>query len=93
MIAERGLKRAHNRLSYRERQVLAKVAKGLTSKAIGLHLCIAPKTADNHIATILDKLGAKNRAEAVVKGIKARAITVASDGRVVIGVGILEVRP
>ena len=81
----RALRRAHNRLSYRECEVLVSVAKGLTSRAIGERLCIAPKTADNHVASILDKLGASNRAEAVVRGIRMRAIKVAADGRITIG--------
>ncbi len=43
-------------LSPRERQVLALVATGLTSREIGLALRLAPKTVEGHRAAIMAKL-------------------------------------
>lgn len=51
-------------LSPRERQVLALVANGYSNQAIARELGIATNTVKNHMRNILDKLGAKNRAQA-----------------------------
>lgn len=53
-------------LSDREAEVLELVARGLSDMRIGEHLRIATHTASNHVGRILDKLGATNRAEAVM---------------------------
>ncbi len=52
-------------LSTRELEVLQLAADGLADKQIALRLGMAPSTASNHMATILMKLGAANRAHAV----------------------------
>ncbi len=49
----------------REKDVFSLMASGYTSSEIGDKLCISPKTADNHRASILDNLGAGNRVEAI----------------------------
>lgn len=49
----------------REKDVFSLMASGYTSSEIGDKLCISPKTADNHRASILDNLGARNRVEAI----------------------------
>jgi two-component system NarL family response regulator len=51
-------------LSSREREVLALVARGHTTAAIGETLVISPETARTHIQNILGKLGLHSRLEA-----------------------------
>ena len=41
------------------------MVEGLTTKAIAARLDISTKTAENHRARVLEKLGAKNTAEVV----------------------------
>jgi HD-GYP domain-containing protein (c-di-GMP phosphodiesterase class II) len=53
-------------LTPREVEVLALVARGMTTKGIGGALGIAPKTAGNHIERIYQKIGASTRAEAAM---------------------------
>ena len=52
-------------LTARERQVLLLTAEGLTSKEIAGRLGISPRTADVHRAHVIQKLGLRNRVEAV----------------------------
>jgi DNA-binding CsgD family transcriptional regulator len=52
-------------LTTRERQVLALVAQGLSNRQIGERLFISAKTASVHVSSILRKLGAGSRTEAV----------------------------
>jgi DNA-binding NarL/FixJ family response regulator len=54
-------------LSARERAVLRLVADGLPSKQIARRLSITERTVKFHIGSILNKLGAENRAQAVAK--------------------------
>jgi len=57
-------------LSATEVQVLRLLARGRTTKEIAAELVIATSTADRHITHIYDKLGVRNRAEAVVLALK-----------------------
>jgi DNA-binding CsgD family transcriptional regulator len=52
-------------LSRRESEVMALVAQGLTSRDIGGHLFLSPRTVEMHVQNSLDKLGCRTRAEAV----------------------------
>jgi DNA-binding NarL/FixJ family response regulator len=52
-------------LSRREREVLRLLAEGLTAREIGTRLGISTRTVEGHVAKILAKLGARNRADAV----------------------------
>ena len=52
-------------LTGRERQVLTLVATGLANKAIAQRLAISDHTVKFHVASILAKLGAESRTEAV----------------------------
>ena len=51
-------------LTARELEVLRLVSRGLTNKAISASLTISEKTAANHVANILGKLGLSSRAAA-----------------------------
>lgn len=54
-------------LTDREREVLQLVAEGLTNKAIASQLHISDHTVKFHINSIMTKLGAQSRTEAVVQ--------------------------
>jgi LuxR family maltose regulon positive regulatory protein len=57
--------RASERLSGRERAVLALVAKGQSNKRVARVLNVTPETIKSHLKRAFIKLGAKTRAEAV----------------------------
>ena len=52
-------------LSEREREVLQHVARGHTYKEVGESLHISPKTVENHVRNILDKLRLERKQELV----------------------------
>ena len=52
-------------LSQREQQVAALLIEGASNKVIARALDISVHTAKFHVTAILDKLGARNRADAV----------------------------
>lgn len=54
------------RLSAREREVLAMLAEGATNAEIAAHLVIAGTTVQSHVKHIFHKLGVRNRTEAAV---------------------------
>ena len=51
-------------LSPREREVLGLLCRRLTDPEIAAALFLSPRTASNHVANVLAKLGAGNRREA-----------------------------
>jgi DNA-binding NarL/FixJ family response regulator len=53
-------------LSPRERQVAALIARGLTNRQIANELVISERTADGHVAHILNKLALNTRAQVAV---------------------------
>jgi two-component system response regulator FixJ len=55
----------HDRLTQREREVLAEITGGASNKEAGRRLGISPRTIEVHRARIMDKLGAKNAADLV----------------------------
>jgi DNA-binding NarL/FixJ family response regulator len=57
-------------LSAREIEVLALMAQGLANKSIADRLSISEHTVKFHVSSILAKLGASSRTEAVTKGLK-----------------------
>jgi DNA-binding NarL/FixJ family response regulator len=61
---------AREELTQRELEVLKLVADGLTNKEIAEHLFISAKTARNHVANCLLKLGADDRTEAVTTAVR-----------------------
>ena len=62
-----------DRLTERERETLALLAEGLSNRAIAERLGITERTVKFHVAEILARLGASNRAQAVAIG-QARGI-------------------
>jgi len=58
------------RLSDREHEVLLLLADGLGAAAIGERLYLSESTAKSHIARIYQKLGAANRAQALVTAMR-----------------------
>lgn len=63
------------KLSDRERQVLDLLADGLGVTAIASKLYVSESTAKSHIAKIYDKLGAANRAQALVSAMRMGLLT------------------
>jgi DNA-binding NarL/FixJ family response regulator len=66
------------RLSDRERQVLDLLAEGLGVSAIAGRLYLSESTAKSHIGRIYEKLGAANRAQALVAAMRLGLITSAT---------------
>lgn len=60
-LAEKG-----DDLSPREWQVLTLMTQGLTTKQIGRHIGISPRTTEIHRANVIWKLGARTSVQAVV---------------------------
>jgi DNA-binding NarL/FixJ family response regulator len=61
-------------LSEREIQVLRRMAEGDRNRDIGEHLSISEETVKVHIRHIMDKLGAKDRTQAVAIGVRRGVI-------------------
>lgn len=70
--ASGGLEAAGGRqgLTQREREVLLMIAEGLANKAIAYELGITSNTVKFHVASIMQKLGAASRTEAVTLGLR-----------------------
>jgi two-component system, NarL family, response regulator YdfI len=68
--ASRPLAELAEPLTRREREVLQMLASGLGNKEIATRLAISEHTVKFHVASILGKLGAASRTEAVTLGIR-----------------------
>ncbi|MEP7222262.1 MAG: LuxR C-terminal-related transcriptional regulator [Novosphingobium sp.] len=62
------------RLTRREREVLAGVADGMSNRMIGERLAISPRTVEIHRANMLNKMGASHTSEAIRIAIEATLI-------------------
>jgi len=63
-------------LTPREREVLVLLADGLSNKEIAQRLAVAECTAKFHVESILAKLGAANRADAVMRAARSGLLAV-----------------
>jgi DNA-binding NarL/FixJ family response regulator len=57
-------------ISKREEEVLQLVAEGLSTTEVAEQLFISVKTVKNHLASVYDKLDARDRTQAVVRAVK-----------------------
>jgi len=63
-------------LSTRELEVLALMAQGLANKSIADRLDISEHTVKFHVSSILSKLAASSRTDAVAKGLRAGLLVI-----------------
>jgi DNA-binding NarL/FixJ family response regulator len=73
-LEDPGLDRPFEELTPREREVLRLLAGGHSNREIGQLLGMAEGTAKNHVSTILDKLGVRDRTRAVLAALERRLI-------------------
>ena len=59
----------------REREVLALVGRGMSNAELAAHLHISPGTAKTHVASLLAKLGARDRVHLVIVAYETGLIT------------------
>ncbi len=62
-------------LTTREKEVFTLLVSGLSTKEIASSLKISEKTVRNHISNVMQKLGVKGRANAVIELLKLNEIT------------------
>jgi DNA-binding CsgD family transcriptional regulator len=65
-----GIRTASEPLTPREKQVITLSADGLTSQEIAGRLGMSPRTVNQHVDNVADKLGTKNRAHTVAEVIR-----------------------
>lgn len=80
LIGSLKLREAHarsrvQRLTRREREVLAGVAHGLSNRLIGERLEISPRTVEIHRANMLTKMGAHHTSEAIRIAVEASLLS------------------
>ena len=69
---------SYETLTERELEVLDLLAQGMPNKEIAAHLTISERTAKFHVSSIMGKLGATNRTEAVSLAAQKGLITLHS---------------
>jgi DNA-binding NarL/FixJ family response regulator len=70
-VAAAPAREAFPQLTEREREVLDLVARGYDNRRIARELFLSDKTVRNHVSNIVDKLGAPDRAEAILRARRA----------------------
>jgi two-component system, NarL family, response regulator LiaR len=66
---------SHDDLTPREREVLRRLALGLSNREIADALCISEETVKTHVGNVLGKLQVENRAQAVVQALRRGLVT------------------
>lgn len=61
-------------LTMREKEIFSKLIENMTTKQIAQALNISEKTVRNHISNVMQKLGVKGRANAVIELLKLNEI-------------------
>lgn len=61
-------------LTKREKEVFSLLVNNKATKEIAKHLNISEKTVRNHISNVMQKLGVKGRAQAVVELLRLKEI-------------------
>lgn len=69
-MARRDLPTAAPLLSPREAEVLSLLGEGLSVRAIATALCVSLSTAKTYVARLYEKLGASNRAQAIMTALR-----------------------
>jgi DNA-binding CsgD family transcriptional regulator len=75
-VLERARRSRCDRLSGKERLVLAELARGNSTEEIGLVLSVSPHTVRTHVKNLMRKLGARTRAHAVAIALSESAIEI-----------------
>jgi NarL family two-component system response regulator LiaR len=65
----------HDDLTPREREVLRRLALGLSNREIADALCIGEETVKTHVGSVLAKLQVENRAQAIVQALRRGLVT------------------
>ncbi|HVW92696.1 MAG TPA: helix-turn-helix transcriptional regulator [Devosia sp.] len=65
-----GFRPRHGALTAREKQVMALSAEGLTSAQIAEKLGMSPRTVNQHVDNVADKLGTRNRTHTIAEVIR-----------------------
>jgi DNA-binding NarL/FixJ family response regulator len=68
--APEATKRVESVLSKREEEVLQLIAEGASTTEVGQQLFISVKTVKNHLASIYEKLDARDRTQAVLQAVR-----------------------
>ncbi len=76
LLSQSSGKKSFEELSERELEVLKLLAVGLSNKEIAKELCITERTVKFHVSSILGKLGAGNRTEAVSMALQQGIINI-----------------
>ncbi|HEY0069542.1 MAG TPA: response regulator transcription factor [Chloroflexia bacterium] len=79
-VSGRPAPRLQKQLTQREEEVLALLARGLTNREIADRLFISAKTAEHHVSQILEKRGARSRAEAAAMSLNERKVNLSPGG-------------
>lgn len=72
----KNLDNPRNKLSKRETEVLLLIKEGYRNPEIAEKFGLSIKTVENHVRSILQKLGAKNRTDAVVIAVRNTIIDI-----------------
>ncbi|MDQ1448663.1 MAG: hypothetical protein QOC79_1634, partial [Actinomycetota bacterium] len=71
MATRRSLDAGSSKLTPREREILDLLAEGLTNQAIATRLIVSLNTVRTHVQTVLTKVGAHSKLEAVALATKS----------------------